>query len=37
MIGTGVFVSDGIIFGVGAPILLFNIDESKSYLFYRNK
>lgn len=31
-IGTGVFViSDWTDFGVGAPILLFNMDESKSY------
>jgi hypothetical protein len=31
--GTDVLVvSDGIDFGVGAPILLFNIDESKSYI-----
>lgn len=31
--GTGVLlvVSDGSDFGVGAPILLFNMDESRSY------
>jgi hypothetical protein len=33
--GTGVFVvSDGTDLGVGAPILLFNIDESKFYFYH---